>query len=153
MALAEPPSNPLASVTCRLQLAGHGSPISPNTGGFRSGSFSVFASLFFPVRMGSARRISTALLRHFSGAPAHPRRAERTFVLTADSLSGTRTATSRMAASTNRTVGPCHRTADCANHTADGSNRMAAAPNRAAGYIQPHGLAPPPHQLIIYPCG
>ena len=29
MALAEPPSNPLAPVTCRLQLAGHGSPISP----------------------------------------------------------------------------------------------------------------------------
>src|SRR5450830_1662717 len=25
MALAEPPSNPLAPVTCRLQLAGHGS--------------------------------------------------------------------------------------------------------------------------------
>jgi len=29
MTLAEPLSNPLASVTCRLQLAGHGSPISP----------------------------------------------------------------------------------------------------------------------------
>jgi hypothetical protein len=62
MALAEPPSNPLASVTCRLQLAGFS-----EIGGFRSWSFSVFSSLFFPARIGSARRISSALLRHFYG--------------------------------------------------------------------------------------
>jgi len=102
--------------------------------------------------MGSAHRISSALLRHFSGAPAHPRRAERTFVLTADSLSGPRTATSRMTASTNRTVGPCHRTADRANHTAGGSDRMAAAPNRAAGYIS-HTAGRSSRTNIIYPCG
>ena len=46
MALAEPPSNPLAPVTCRLQLAGHGSAVFYLTTTDAGGRFSKFSSPF-----------------------------------------------------------------------------------------------------------
>ena len=46
MALVEPPSNPLAPVTCRLQLAGHGSPVFYLTTTDAGGRFSKFSSPF-----------------------------------------------------------------------------------------------------------
>ena len=46
MALAEPPSNHLASVTYRLQLAGHGSPVFYLTTTDAGGRFSKFSSPF-----------------------------------------------------------------------------------------------------------
>jgi hypothetical protein len=46
MALVKPPSNPLAPVTCRLQLAGHGSPIFYLTTTDAGGRFSKFSSPF-----------------------------------------------------------------------------------------------------------
>ena len=73
-------------------------------------------------------------------ATAQPRRSERRFVLTADSLPGTVKEFSRTAASTNRTVGTRDRKAGSRCRTAPNADGMAGNTRRTAG-LPRHGSA------------
>jgi hypothetical protein len=72
MALAEPPSNPLASVTCRLRLAGHGEPISPKSAASVAGRFRFLQVYSFRCEW---VRLTGLAPRHLAISPAHPRSA------------------------------------------------------------------------------